>query len=168
MEGTVDEDAGAMIRDGIKSVAKQGAPHEPLWPYAIAKFRREAVRARRTPTRRKHPAVLYQRVTQDIGAAARLPGRRLSRSSSASPSTTASRATPSPASGTRADAGAGASRCSAATPCWPSATTTPRSGSSSATRGARRGGKQGYFTMPYAYLLDANLSDDFWTIKLVQ
>jgi C1A family cysteine protease len=30
MEGTVDEDAGAMIRDGIKSVSKQGAPHEHL------------------------------------------------------------------------------------------------------------------------------------------
>jgi len=28
MEGNVDEDAGAMIRDGIKSVAKQGAPNE--------------------------------------------------------------------------------------------------------------------------------------------
>ena len=29
-------------------------------------------------------------------------------------------------------------------------------------------GQQGYFTMPYEYLLDSNLSDDFWTIKLVQ
>src|SRR4051794_39043583 len=33
--GTVDEDSGAMIRDGIKSVAKQGAAQEALWPYAI-------------------------------------------------------------------------------------------------------------------------------------
>ena len=39
IEGTVDEDAGAMIRDGMKSVAKQGAPHERLWPYVIGKFR---------------------------------------------------------------------------------------------------------------------------------
>src|SRR5437016_1662663 len=39
MEGTVDEDSGAMLRDGIKTVAKQGAPHEPLWPYVISKFR---------------------------------------------------------------------------------------------------------------------------------
>jgi C1A family cysteine protease len=29
-------------------------------------------------------------------------------------------------------------------------------------------GLSGYFTMPYAYLLDGNLSDDFWTIRLVQ
>jgi C1A family cysteine protease len=26
-------------------------------------------------------------------------------------------------------------------------------------------GKKGYFTMPYAYLDDRNLSDDFWTIR---
>jgi C1A family cysteine protease len=29
-------------------------------------------------------------------------------------------------------------------------------------------GMKGYFTLPYAYLLDANLADDFWTIKLVE
>jgi len=28
-------------------------------------------------------------------------------------------------------------------------------------------GKGGYFTMPYAYLTDSNLSDDFWTVRLV-
>jgi C1A family cysteine protease len=26
-------------------------------------------------------------------------------------------------------------------------------------------GKRGYFTMPYAYLADRNLSDDFWTVR---
>jgi len=25
-------------------------------------------------------------------------------------------------------------------------------------------GQAGYFTMPYAYLLDSNLADDFWVI----
>jgi C1A family cysteine protease len=29
-------------------------------------------------------------------------------------------------------------------------------------------GQQGYFTMPYAYLLEAGLSSDFWTIRLVE
>src|SRR6476646_3515572 len=38
MEGTVDYDAGAQIRDGIKSVAKIGAAPETDWPYDIAKF----------------------------------------------------------------------------------------------------------------------------------
>jgi C1A family cysteine protease len=26
-------------------------------------------------------------------------------------------------------------------------------------------GMKGYFTMPYAYVADRNLSDDFWTIR---
>ena len=26
-------------------------------------------------------------------------------------------------------------------------------------------GKKGYFRMPYAYLTDPNLADDFWTIR---
>lgn len=33
MEGTVDKDAGGQIRDGIKSIARQGAPPETLWKY---------------------------------------------------------------------------------------------------------------------------------------
>ncbi|HEY7352808.1 MAG TPA: C1 family peptidase [Terriglobales bacterium] len=33
MEGTVDQDSGARIRDGIKSVVKLGAPPETDWPY---------------------------------------------------------------------------------------------------------------------------------------
>jgi C1A family cysteine protease len=28
-------------------------------------------------------------------------------------------------------------------------------------------GMKGYFTLPYSYLLNANLSDDFWTIRVV-
>src|SRR5207248_2380908 len=39
IEGTTDEDSGAMLRDGIKSVARLGAPHETLWPYVIPRFR---------------------------------------------------------------------------------------------------------------------------------
>jgi C1A family cysteine protease len=31
-----------------------------------------------------------------------------------------------------------------------------------------RWGKRGYFTMPYSYLLTENLSDDFWTIRVVR
>lgn len=39
IEGTVASDAGAEIRDGIKSAAKKGVAHETLWPYTISKFR---------------------------------------------------------------------------------------------------------------------------------
>jgi C1A family cysteine protease len=38
MEGTVNQDAGAQIRDGIKSVVQVGAPPETDWPYDITKF----------------------------------------------------------------------------------------------------------------------------------
>src|SRR5437016_6970453 len=39
LEGTTNSDSGAMIRDGIKTVANQGACPEPMWPYIISKFR---------------------------------------------------------------------------------------------------------------------------------
>ena len=38
IEGTVDSDSGAMLRDGIKSLVKQGVCAEHAWPYDIAKF----------------------------------------------------------------------------------------------------------------------------------
>lgn len=38
IEGTVSEDAGAEIRDGIKSVAAQGVCPESEWPYDITQF----------------------------------------------------------------------------------------------------------------------------------
>jgi C1A family cysteine protease len=38
MEGSVDYDSGAYIRDGIKSVAKLGTCTEDHWPYDISKF----------------------------------------------------------------------------------------------------------------------------------
>jgi C1A family cysteine protease len=28
-------------------------------------------------------------------------------------------------------------------------------------------GMAGYFTMPYAYLTDTNLADDFWTVRII-
>jgi C1A family cysteine protease len=38
IEGTVKEDSGATIRDGIKSSADKGVAPEPLWPYNIDRF----------------------------------------------------------------------------------------------------------------------------------
>lgn len=37
-EGTIAQDSGAQIRDGIKVCAKFGVAQEPLWPYAIDQF----------------------------------------------------------------------------------------------------------------------------------
>jgi len=41
IEGTVNQDSGAQIRDGIKSVATLGVPPETDWPYDISKFAQE-------------------------------------------------------------------------------------------------------------------------------
>lgn len=38
MEGTVNEDSGAMLRSGIKSLVDYGYCEEPEWPYDISKF----------------------------------------------------------------------------------------------------------------------------------
>lgn len=38
MEGTIKQDAGAYIRDGIKSVNKLGVCDETKWPYVVGKF----------------------------------------------------------------------------------------------------------------------------------
>lgn len=44
IEGTILFDAGAQIRDGIKSVNSQGAPPETDWPYKITNFRKKPPR----------------------------------------------------------------------------------------------------------------------------
>src|SRR6201993_3732810 len=45
IEGTVDQDSGAFIRDGIKSLAKQGVCPEKQWPYRVNAFRKKPTRA---------------------------------------------------------------------------------------------------------------------------
>jgi C1A family cysteine protease len=64
IEGTIASDAGAMIRDGMKVIAKDGAADEHLWPYDIARFTQ-------TPPDSYYAAaalrqcVSYERVPQD-------------------------------------------------------------------------------------------------------
>ena len=63
MEGTVSQDSGAEIRDGIKSVAQLGAPPETAWPYVITKFAKKPP-ARAYKVALKHQAIRYARVLQ--------------------------------------------------------------------------------------------------------
>ena len=39
IEHTIQSDSGAMIRDGIKALAKQGVCLEKKWPYLVSKFK---------------------------------------------------------------------------------------------------------------------------------
>jgi C1A family cysteine protease len=62
---TVNSDSGARIRDGIKSVAKQGDCPEGLWPYDIDRFT-EKPADKCYKEALKYKAVQYQRLMQTI------------------------------------------------------------------------------------------------------
>ena len=67
IEGSVSQDSGAQIRDGMKVVAKLGAPPESLWPYDIAKFAQQPPAAAYAAAKH-HVAVAYKRVAQTTEA----------------------------------------------------------------------------------------------------
>lgn len=61
MINTVNEDSGAFIRDGMKSVAKLGVPPEPEWPYDIGRFRQQPTGQVYTDAL-EHQVITYARV----------------------------------------------------------------------------------------------------------
>jgi len=61
MEGTIDTDSGAMIRDGMKSVAKVGVCTEITWPYDIPRFTEKPPK-KAYDEAKKHQALVYRRV----------------------------------------------------------------------------------------------------------
>lgn len=65
LDGTVNEDAGTEIRTGIKTIAKQGVCSEALWPYDISKFAVKPTDECYTEAK-KHRAIKYMRVEQDL------------------------------------------------------------------------------------------------------
>jgi C1A family cysteine protease len=65
LEGTVSEDAGAEIRDGIKCAVHLGVAHESLWSYKISKFRTQPA-ATVYKDALKYQALVYRRV--DVNA----------------------------------------------------------------------------------------------------
>lgn len=65
IEGTVNEDSGAELRDGIKSIAGYGVCEETLWPYDISKFT-DKPSAQAYAEAKQHTALQYERVTQNL------------------------------------------------------------------------------------------------------
>jgi C1A family cysteine protease len=164
MEGTVDSDGGAQIRDGIKSVANQGVCPETEWPYNIAKFKTKPPKKCYVDAL-KHRVVLYQRATQTLN---QLRGCLASGypfvfgftvyESFESPAVAKSGHAPMPMPSEKAIGGHAVMAAgyddskqwfiirNSWGPGW---------------------GMKGYFTLPYAYVTSAQLADDFWTIRLV-
>jgi C1A family cysteine protease len=65
LENSVAQDSGATIRDSVKAVTKWGAPPETLWPYQITKFTIKPP-APAYKAGKAHEAVKYQRVAQTL------------------------------------------------------------------------------------------------------
>ena len=165
MEGSIGEDAGAMIRDGIKSVSKQGAPHESLWPYQIDKFTKKPS-TKAYSDAMKHQALLYQRVT---------PTRDQLKSCLASGypfvfgftvyesfeslAVEKTGNVPMPKKNERVLGGHAVLGVG-----YDEATGLVNGRNS----WGDAWGDKGYFTIPFAYLTNANLADDFWTIRSVE
>lgn len=170
MEHTVREDAGAMIRDGIKSVAKQGVCPESMWPYDASPYPPNP-RLAKKPTPRcykealKHTAVEYRRVPRTLmqmrGCLASgfpfVVGFTVYESFE-SDAVARSGKMPMPAKGEHVVGGHAVLAVG-----YDDRQKRFRMRNSWGTAW----GAQGYFTMPYAYLLDDDLSDDFWQITLV-
>jgi C1A family cysteine protease len=165
MEHTIDSDSGAQIRDGIKSVARQGDCPEPEWPYLIPKFRTKPPPRCYTDAL-KYKVVLYQRLTPVLSQlkgclASGYPfvfGFTVYESfESAEVARTGHASLPKSGEaviGGHAVMGVGyddGKQWFIARNSW-----------------GRRWGLQGYFTLPYAYVTDDNLASDFWTIRVVQ
>jgi C1A family cysteine protease len=64
MEGTVSQDAGAEIRDGIKSINSIGVCSEPEWPYNVSKFTAKPTEKCYTDAA-KFKSVAYKSINQD-------------------------------------------------------------------------------------------------------
>jgi C1A family cysteine protease len=67
LQGTINYDSGGSLRMAIKSVAKNGYCHEALCPYIVDNFKKQPVRrAYADAETRKLSSLYYARVNQDL------------------------------------------------------------------------------------------------------
>lgn len=164
MEGTTNSDSGAQIRDGIKSVSKQGDCPEDTWHYDISKFTVKPPQKCYTQAKR-FKAIQYQRVIRNLNQmkaclASGFPfvfGFAVYESFESQEVAQTGHATmPAPSEqqvGGHAVMAVGyddTNQWFIVRNSW-----------------SDKWGMKGYFTLPYSYLMDENLADDFWKITLV-
>jgi C1A family cysteine protease len=165
IEGNVDSDSGAFIRDGIKSLAKQGVCTEPEWPYKISKFRNKPTAACYRSAK-NHRILSYHRISAVNEMRSCL-----------------AEGFPFVFGFTVYDAFESAAVAKSGVLNMPGPKEKMAGGHAVMAVGYDDGtkrfvirnswasdwGQKGYFTMPYDYLSpDKNLSDDFWTVRILQ
>ena len=167
MENDISEDAGAQIRDGIKSVNAVGACREELWPYVIEQFATQPPQSC-YDNAKLHRAILYARVADNNIAQMKLclaSGYPVVFGVTVYDSF-------------ESDATAATGVVSLPNPM----TESVQGGHCMLMEGYddSKGwfivanswgvdwGDKGYCYVPYQYLANTNLASDFWTIKFVQ
>jgi|SRR5579871_3483688 len=164
IENSVASDSGAMLRDGIKTVAAQGACAEPLWPYIPDKFADPPPPGCYTAARQDR-ALSYSRVPQD-------PAQMKTCLASGYPFVFGFSVYESFESDEVAKTGKVPMPGPNETAIGGHAVLAVGYSDASQRFLVRNSwgaswGINGYFTIPYQYLSDSNLADDFWTIRLV-
>lgn len=163
MEGTINSDAGAMIRDGIKTVVNQGVCDEVIWPYDISKFKIKPSLQCYLSARRAR-ASQYSRIQSlnDMKTclAEGFPfvfGFTVYESFESQQMAKTGNM-PMPSRGERALGGHAVMACGYDDPTQKMLVR---------NSWGNRWGMAGYFTMPYQYITNSNLASDMWTIRQV-
>lgn len=163
--GTVNEDSGAQIRDGIKSVVKQGVVPESKWPYVVSRFTKMPGAALYKEAL-EHQALSYQRLPRTLD---QIKGCLASGypfvfgfsvyESFQSAAVAKSGKCPMPKKNESLVGGHAVLAVG-----YDDKTKTVLVQNS----WSEDWGRKGYFTMPYDYICDPDLCDDFWTIRIVE
>jgi C1A family cysteine protease len=162
IEGTVDSDPGAQLRDGIKSVAIKGVCPETDCPYHIADFKRKPS-AKAYADAAKTKATQYLRISQDL---VQMKGCLASGFPFVFGFTVYEYFESTQVAKT------GIVRLPTSSDKMIGGHAVMAIGYNDKTQTFRvrnswgpQWGQRGYFTMPYAYLMSRHLSSDFWTIR---
>jgi C1A family cysteine protease len=165
IEHTVSIDSGGMIRDGVKSINQQGVCPEKMWPYNIDMFTKKPSAECYTDAK-KHQALSYQRISRKLE-------QMQSCLAEGYPFIFGFTVYDSFESEAVAKSGKLDMPKPSEKECGGHAVLAVGYDNSSNRFIVRNSwgdkwGIKGYFTMPYEYLLNENLSDDFWSVRLVE